>query len=270
MRLTFIGCGSAFNMKDLQSNMLLEFTRTEYVLEGHNAGEAVPVQHTQRLLIDCGMTAPQALDDLGLTAGDIDALYVSHQHADHIGGIEWLAFVRFFTPNSPKPLLFANEKLVDDLWNHSLKGGLASIEGRICTLDTFFTVKGVEMNDSFDFADVKFTPIQTVHIMNGYGIVPSYGLLFTAPSGKRVFITTDTQFCPHQIANFYKDADIIFQDAETAKYKSGVHAHYDDLKTLPADVRKKMWLYHYQTGEKPNAEADGFAGFVKKGQVFEL
>jgi len=31
-----------------------------------------------------------------------------------------------------------------------------------------------------------------------------------------------------------------------------------------------MWLYHYQDGELPAAVADGFAGFVAKGQVFEF
>ena len=37
-------------------------------------------------------------------------------------------------------------------------------------------------------------------------------------------------------------------------------------------TRKKMWLYHYtDLGDKmPNAVADGFAGFVKEGQIFEF
>ena len=41
-------------------------------------------------------------------------------------------------------------------------------------------------------------------------------------------------------------ADIIFHDCETLPFKSGVHAHYEDLKTLDDKTRKKMWLYHYQ------------------------
>ena len=278
MRLTFVGCGSAFNMTDYQSNMLVEVDEAVPCPPAESGAQPGTQLGTQfgiksvkrRMLLDCGMTAPLALADLKVTTGEIDALYISHQHADHIGGIEWLAFTRFFTPGSTRPLMFVNESLADDLWEHSLKGGLASIEGRICTMETYFDVRKVPMNDSFLFGGVSFTPIQTVHIMNGFGIVPSYGLIFKSPAGKSVFVTTDTQFTPYQLARFYKEADVIFQDAETSKFKSGVHAHYTDLKTLAPEIRRKMWLYHFQPGELPDAKADGFAGFVRRGQAFEL
>jgi len=251
VKLQFIGTGSAFTKKNFQSNMLLE-------------------SNGQRMLIDCGATAPVALIAAGYTLQDVDALYVSHQHADHIGGIEELALPPYFPPNKPHPRMFVDEKLSDDLWNHSLKGGLASMEGLVCTLDTYFDVTRVPMNGTFEFGGVTFTPIQTVHIMNGYGIVPSYGLLWTSPRGTKVFLTTDTQFCPNQIMKFYRASDIVFHDCETSKVHSGVHAHYDELKTLPPEVKKKMHLYHYQDGDLPDAVAEGFAGFVRKGQVFEL
>jgi hypothetical protein len=54
-----------------------------------------------------------------------------------------------------------------------------------------------------------------------------------------------------------------------------VHAHYDDLKTLPDEIRKKIWLMHYQPvmpiiDLQKRARDDGFAGFVEKGQIFDL
>lgn len=82
-------------------------------------------------------------------------------------------------------------------------------------------------------------------------------------------MTTDTQFSPEQIKNFYDMADLIFHDCETGEFESGVHAHYNQLKTLPEKFTKKMWLYHYQDGELPDAKADRFLGFVKIGQVFD-
>ncbi|CAA9435206.1 MAG: Ribonuclease Z, partial [uncultured Phycisphaerae bacterium] len=71
MKLTFLGTGSAFTLANYQSNMLLE-----------DSGK--------RLLIDCGGDARHAMAAAGYKAADVDALYVSHLHADHIGGIEWL------------------------------------------------------------------------------------------------------------------------------------------------------------------------------------
>lgn len=84
---------------------------------------------------------------------------------------------------------------------------------------------------------------------------------------KKVFITTDCQFCPAQIHDFYNMADLIFHDCEVG-FRSGVHPNYDDLMTLPKETKKKIWLYHTD-GVLPDAKKDGFLGFVEKGQVFE-
>jgi ribonuclease BN (tRNA processing enzyme) len=266
MKLTFIGVGSAFALQNYQSNMLLE-------------------THGRRLLIDCGGDVRFALDKLGLGAADIDALYVSHLHADHIGGIEWLSFSRYFSA-VPKPELFVNERVAEILWEQSLRGGMASIQEKLMTLDDFFSpVHRLPGNGSFEFGSVRCSPFSTVHYFDCYELVPSYGLVIdvyseetalTASSSEtieprcKLMLTTDTQFCPTQLIDFYRSADVIFQDCETSAGKSGVHAHYDDLCSLPEDVRNKMWLYHYQDGPLPDAVRDGFAGFIRQGQVFEF
>ena len=59
------------------------------------------------------------------------------------------------------------------------------------------------------------------------------------------------------------------KDTETYVNRSHVHANYADLKTLPAETKAKIWMYHY--GDKiPTFKEDGFQGFVEKGQVFDL
>ena len=35
-------------------------------------------------------------------------------------------------------------------------------------------------------------------------------------------------------------------------------------------MKGKIWLYHYQASSDYDPAADGFRGFVKKGQVFDL
>lgn len=257
MKLTFAGVGSAFtDSRYWQSNMF--FTSKQ----------------GKRLMIDCGGDARFSFGEHGANNRNIgewsDGVYISHLHADHIGGLEWYAFCTYFNPNAPRPKLFIVDELVDPLWE-SLKGGLASLEGKVMTLEDFFDVRELHINGSFVWEELNFTPIQTVHIMNGMGIVPSYGLLVKENgNSETAFITTDTQFCPRQIERFYERSSIIFHDAETGARRSGIHAYYDDLKTLDASHKSKMWLYHYNPEPTQNAEEDGFKGFVKKGQSFEI
>jgi ribonuclease BN (tRNA processing enzyme) len=252
MQIKFIGSGAAFTMDQYQSNMLVS----------DGAGS--------NLLIDCGSDARHALAAQHLTYRDVHAVYVSHLHADHVGGLEWLGFCTKFDPRCQKPALFISAALAGPLWNRVLAGGMESIQGEIADLDTYFEVRKITKNSSFAWGAAQFQVMQTVHIMNGYVIVPSFGLLITGPTGRKTFLTTDTQFAPAQIMDFYRQADRILQDCETAQFKSGVHAHFTELQQLPDDVRAKMWLYHFQDGARPDALAAGFAGYVVQGQVFDL
>lgn len=185
-----------------------------------------------------------------MTYKDIDAVYISHLHADHAGGIEYLGFCSFFDPNKDKIQLIGQRDVIRDGWKHTWSGGMRSYQGKVLNLDDFFDVQMLPQNGKFYWEELEFQIVQSVHIMDGYAIVPSYGLMMTTRSnsgylGKRVYFTTDTQFNPNQIMDFYKQADIIIQDCETYPFKSGVHAHFNELCTLPDEIKKKMILVHY-------------------------
>jgi ribonuclease BN (tRNA processing enzyme) len=252
-KLIFLGSGSAFTIgtDNFQSNMLL-------VTEQGN-----------KLLIDCGSDIRFSLHKAGFSHLDISDIYISHLHGDHAGGLEYIGFSTKFDPRCEQPNLYLSKELANDLWNHTLSGGMRSIEGEIATLETFFQVHPVPRNHYFLWQNIQFFLIKVIHVNNGYYIMPSYGLFFEI-KGKKVFVTTDTQLCLEQIGKYYEEADIIFQDCETSRFPSKIHAHYQQLLSLPEMLRNKMWLYHYQPGTLPNAEKDGFCGFVQRGQTFEF
>jgi ribonuclease BN (tRNA processing enzyme) len=283
MKLTFAGVGSAFcGSSQWQTNAF--FT--------NNTGK--------HLLIDCGGDARFSFAECEVKLADIDSVYITHLHADHIGGMEWLGMCTFFnrTPHGerriPRPGLYANIDIMHDLWEHSLCGGMDTIEGRVAHLTDYFDCHPLENNEHFRWGDSQgggiptFMPIQTVHIMAGYRITHSYGLMIAlnphdtrgtiedlpGEAVNRIFYTGDTQYCPHQISHFYDVADIIFHDCETVQSNaSGVHAHYTDLVKLPARTKRKMWLMHYQQSVDnldELAKRNSFAGFVKKGQVCDF
>ena len=249
MKLTFIGAGSAFTVgeRNYQSNMVLE-------VESH-----------KKLLIDCGSDARFALYEQGFSPRDIQDIYISHLHADHIGGLEWMAFTsKHNAMGAYKHRLHLHHQLKDDLWNRALSAGLNPSQDSSVHLSTFFDVNSID-NHLFKWEGVTFHLFPTLHVL----FMPSFGLWFQA-NRETVLITTDTQFDLDGLQKLYHQCTIIFQDCETSESKSGVHAHYTELKLLPLTIKNKMWLYHYHPGPLPDAKGDGFRGFVKKGQSFDF
>lgn len=251
IKLIFLGSGSAsvVGCDNYQSNMVFE-------------------TNDKRLLIDCGTDIRFSLFDQGLSHQAVQAVFLSHLHSDHVGGVEWLAFKsKFESATSKKPDLFISKTMVDALWNNVLSGGLSSLQGVDASLSTYFDVHAIsEDSRQFQWEGMKFNLIKTLHCMSGSEAMPSYGI-FVNTGKQKVLITGDTQFSPETFKKYYQEADIIFHDTETSSHTTGVHARYEDLCTLPAEIKKKMWLYHCN-GEMQRAKADDFLGFVKKGQEF--
>ena len=325
MKIKVIGCGNAFSKKSYNQSFLIE-------------------ENGRQMLVDCGQTVPLALESAGIKLKDINDIYISHQHADHIGGLEEVAFTRYDWAKRPHhwkegsyaPRLIAEEGLMKDLWDQSLRGGLQSMEGFDSDLNTFFECAPVKSGEAFDFEGWQMRLTQQIHIMAGSRIMPTYGLVITKEGHKTMYLTTDSQHCsPKQMQVFYKQADIIIQDCEITgnnfkfmegqkyyedtqgqikavpsypdvtddsmlaphqtwkvfQFGSGVHANYGELAgfnsanaiKLPAEIKAKMWLSHYQDFKMAGkdmfgnsvdwdtqAKLDGFAGFVSLGQVFEV
>lgn len=253
MQLLFLGSGSAHTVggDNYQSNMILI------------------ADSGRRLLIDCGSDIRWSLAKQGLSHLDITDIYISHLHADHIGGLEYAGFQTKFDPRCERPRLYLEASLVDPLWNHALRGGMGVITGMETTLETFFDVRIVTSHQPFAWEGVGLEPIPAVHVSGQRAAVHSYGLLIEH-DGYRTFLTTDTQFTPGRLGACYASADLIFHDCETGPARTGVHPNFGDLVQLPAAVRAKTWLYGYPPGPLPDAAAAGFRGFVRPGQFFDL
>ena len=248
MKMTFIGSGAAFTSNNYHSNILIE-------------------SNDKKLLIDCGSDARFALRDLGYSYKDIDSIYISHIHADHSGGLEWLGFSRKFDASCTKPYLIAHENILNNLWEHSLSAGMQTLDAESATLATYFIPQYLDHTRGFQWENINFELVKTVHVKNNHHLVDSYGLFFNV-NDKRIFLTTDTRMAFDQFLPYYEQSNIIFHDCETQNTPSAVHAHYNELIKLPLNIKNKMWLYHYNSGMLPNAQDDGFLGFVQKGQAF--
>ncbi len=238
-----------------------------------------------RLLLDIGGDARHALKNLGLTSADIDGVYISHPHNDHIGGMEWMGLTTFFHPGftkaktewlggefiadklsrkewrhgpppTAKPDIFIHQKVLSPL-RRAVGPGLDTVQGiPDVTLETYFDIHIIGKQESgetkmYSFADAggkwEIKPIFAMHVISSSEEMASYGLNLEHSSGYTVLMPTDTQhMVPPQLETLYKRADRIYMDCETGKFASGVHPHISALiGHMAPPIQKKCLLYHY-------------------------
>ena len=259
MKIKALGTGGAFSTKYGNSQLLLD------------TGDP-----KTSLLFDCGRTTFENLKACGEHPGCAENIYISHTHSDHIGGLPDLGLFCYFVPEMHKPKLYAKRSITKVLWNNylavmmeTLASGQLPKGKSLATFQDYFDVKPINDNKSFSIGNILYNPVQTIHVVNGTEFMDSYGLLVNLLSGKKILLTGDIQFAPHQMNLLYEEADIIIHDCETSSFKSGVHAHIDDLRTLSSEVKGKMHLIHY--GDNiDEIDTSEFASVLKPGDSLEI
>lgn len=198
-------------------------------------------------LIDCGVTATRALVHLGVPPSTIQDIVVSHLHADHIGGLEEMGFSGAFLWGR-KVRLHLPEQLLENLWEHSLSGGmgqrLRTCEGTYeeTTLETYFQASAIGAEPPLTLGSVTVTPFRTPHIPGR----ASFGYaLKDDETGGTAMLTCDSQLSRRNLEQYGREADIIFHDCQLDGGDEGIHTSLASLLKVPEEYRAKIVLIHY-------------------------
>lgn len=142
-----------------------------------------------RLLIDCGLgprTLAKRLNEIGESAGRFDAVLVTHEHSDHVGGVPAL----MKSPRSGPTQVFMTSGTIDgsraDTFQMNGAAIVPVIPGRS------FTVGDVEI-DSFSIPHDAMEPV-------GFSV---------RHNGIKVTQLTDLGWIPEDVSDALKDSDVL-------------------------------------------------------------
>lgn len=233
MGLSFIplGVGDAFSKKYYSSSILV---------------------HSERftLLVDCPHPIRKMMHEIRGASkpdiGDVDAVVLTHLHADHVSGLEgFLFFSRFHLQK--KRTVAAHDDVLQTLWPHHLAGGMGSIhvdgQRKTLTLDEYADTITLDVSRPIQIGPCAISCRRTIHH------IPTYALKISI-DGVTLGYSADTTYDPTLIDWLFGDSDLVIHETN-----EGIHTSYEKLKSLPEETRKKMRLIHYPDHFDPKTSA---------------
>ncbi len=155
------------------------------------------------ILVDIGVSAKRcenALNDIGVDPDSIDAVFVTHEHTDHSGG------VRVFSSRHKVPV-FASDACIEEMM---LSGVLD--EKVLCnTLDYHTELNGIEV----------------MTFRQSHDSVDCLGYRFNLPDGRSVSVCTDTGYITDNAKEILPGTDLIFIESnhETSMVETGPYPY---------------------------------------------
>jgi ribonuclease BN (tRNA processing enzyme) len=202
------------------------------------------------LLIDCPhpirkmMREASATAAVELDAAAVHAVVLTHLHADHISGVEGLAFYNRFVLDR-KLRLVADPSVSECLWSGHLAAsmqrakqepGQPDLEHRF---EDFFDLQDVSIEHA-----ISMGPF-TISVHPGTHSLPATAV-FVEAAGRKFGYSADTAYDP-RLVEWLSRADLIVHEAGGGF----PHTPYQKLAELPIALRKKMLVAHCPDGFDP-------------------
>lgn len=202
------------------------------------------VEHDDHwILVDCPHPIQKMLREASLAAGlslgveRIEAVVLTHLHADHCSGLEGLAYFLRFVHQRRLPL-YLHRAVLEELWQGHLSAGMRQLVPTVGAapvemhLDDYFDVHLLEEGRAVPCGPFSLECRSTIHH------VPTTALRIAA-GGHVLGHSADTAFDPSLI-DWLSAADLVVHETN-----HGTHTPYAALAALPEAVRAKMRLVHY-------------------------
>lgn len=142
-----------------------------------------------RILVDAGVSAKRleiALSQIGEGADGLSAIFITHEHYDHVNGLRVLAN-RYGIP------VFTSEKIIEKLWK----------DGRLTDKIPVETVKKRD----------KIGSIEVMPFKNSHDSIECYGYRFNLAGGRSISVCTDTGYVTSDAKKTIAGSDLVYLES---------------------------------------------------------
>ncbi len=196
-----------------------------------------------RLLFDAGRGASQRLTQLEISLGDIDAVFITHFHSDHLSGLPDIWLTGWLPPpfgRRDQPLRVIGPDGLTGILEGLRQAFDPDIQIRL--VDEQLPLRGIEFDISEYSADgVVFdeegVTVAAFAVDHGQYIKPSYGYRVDY-AGRSVVLSGDTRF-DENLIEAAQGADVVIHEVAAAREEM-----------LAFDERIQLILDHHTTPEE--------------------